>query len=62
MDFVLVLLAPDPPSLALLWSTGLTEREIPMQYNTSAEVYADNARRVKSAKCTYRRNRYEVMS
>ena len=44
------------PSLLVDWSY---RERIPMQYNTSAEMYAGYARRVRSAnKCTYRRNMY----
>ena len=46
------------------WSTGLTKREIPMQYYTSTEMYADKCTESQVWNdCTYRRNSVsEVLS
>ena len=42
-------------SCLFCWSTGLCEREIPMQYYTSVEMYADNCAKSQVCNdCTYR--------
>ena len=38
------------------WSTGLTGRKLPIEWNISAEFYAKEARKTRTAHyCTYRR-------
>ena len=51
-------------SCLLCWSTGLTEREIPMQYYTSTEMYANKCMESQVYNdCTYRQNSLsEVLS
>ena len=48
----------------LLWSTGFTEREIPMQYYASIKMYASKCMESQvCSDCTYRRNSaFEVLS